>query len=277
MKGFSDYHNLNPFGVSAKSNPFGSSQPETNVHKEINQVIESYISKFVSMKNQIGNKNVMSFYDTCCEMIYRLSKVVLSSSPIKLTSMNGQINEKCIFTEQSSPSIIEGSFDRSTPFGKTKIIARDKIMVVNHNSQTESTNNFSVTDFAKKLKLLGTIPKDEYGSDSCSRMIVDRLEKDGITWRLITPVRYTRKIAQDELEAEARFSNGYLRTVLINGNILFGKSRRVVLAVDERLLVVEYLSRHNNLITANGEVWKLNCESNRIEKHFIYLKNSNNF
>ena len=210
-------------------------------------------------------------------MIGSLSKVVLSSSPVKLTSINGQINGKCIFTDQNELSLIEGSFDRSTPLGKTKIITKDKIMVVNHNTQSKSTNQISLTDFEKKLKLFGTVPKDCFGSDSFSKTMVDRLEKDGITWRLITPVRYTRKIAQDELEAEARFSNGYLRAVLINGNILFGKSRRVVLVVDERLLVVEYLSRHNKLITANGEVWKLNCESNRIEKHFIYLKNSNNF
>ena len=199
-------------------------------------------------------------------MIYRLSKVVLSSSPIKLSSMNGQINGKCIFTEQSSPSIIEWSFDRSTPFGKIKIIAKDKMMLVKSNSQSESTNDVSVTDFAKKLKLLGTIPKDEYGSDSCSRMIVDRLEKDGITWRLITPVRYTRKIAQDELDAEARFSNGYLRAVLINGNILFGKSRRVVLVVDGKEMVVKYLSSNNEFITANRDVWRLDLDLDRIKR-----------
>ena len=199
-------------------------------------------------------------------MIYRLSKVVLSSSPIKLSSMNGQINGKCIFTEQSSPSIIEGSFDRSTPFGKTKIIARDKIMVVNHNTQSKSTNQISLTDFEKKLKLFGTVPKDCFGSDSFSKTMVDRLEKDGITWRLITPVRYTRKIAQDELEAEARFSNGYLRAVLINGNILFGKSRRVVLVVDGKEMVVKYLSSNNEFITANRDVWRLDLDLDRIKR-----------
>ena len=218
-----------------------------------------------------GAKNMMDFYNTCCEMIGCLSKVVFSSSPLKLTSINGQINGKCIFTDQNRLSIIEGSYQESSPFGKTKIITKDKIILLKSNSPSESTYQVSLIDFEKKLKLFGSIPKEGCSSESVSKMTVAEIEKDGIIWKLSVPVKYNRDIIQSQ--AEARFSNGYLKAVLINGNILFGRSNGVVLAVDGKEMVVQYLSRNNNVITATGDVWRLDSDINRIEKNFVYLKN----
>ena len=199
-------------------------------------------------------------------MIGSLSKVVLSSSPVKLTSINGQINGKCIFTDQNELSLIEGSFDRSTPLGKTKIITKDKIMVVNQKSEGETTNQVTVLDLEKKFRLFGTIPKNSLDSESFSKMIVDQIEKDGIIWHLMTPFRYSKDIVQKEVEAEAHFSNGCLKAVVMNGYILFGKSTPVTLIVDEEEFTVQYISMDSNIIIANGEAWRLNTDFKRIER-----------
>ena len=77
--------------------------------------------------------------------------MVLYPPPTKLPSINGQINGKCIFTDQNSLSVVEGSLDRSTPFGKTNIT------VVNYSIQSNQSNEGSLVDFAGELKPPGTV------------------------------------------------------------------------------------------------------------------------
>ena len=237
---------------------------EARIHNEIRQSLDSYVNDFVEMKKQSGNKVLLNFYDTCCEMIGSLSKVVFSSSPVKLSFVNGELSGKCVFTEQKNSSIFQGSFDKSALFGKSRIISKENMIQVKEQSRSESTYDVSLTTFEDRVRFYGTIPKAEFGSESISRMTVYQIEKNGITWELTTPVRYNRNIVKGK--AEARFSNGCLKALVMNGYILFGKSTPAVLVVDGQEFKVQYISMDNDVITENGDVWRLDSDCNHIDK-----------